>query len=255
MWLIDSRALLIAPRSHFVTHPLHEIAANGEEQMDTEMGPRRAEGLRASGMVPWVPCTVTKSTERFMRIWLCPVNWKSMTEADWKAFQTSVAGEADESDLNLVSDFSKDMFADADASVAGDASASASDCSAAKLPEVVVKTEVKTEREKMADRIVVFKNNRESVLKRYQDMELKAKRIRTNANANSNTAFKQTFLTSLETHINDLKKTLVALMYIKLVTYFKGWLREGTRKLEQRKSHICYKKSNNLKIQKNNHHL
>ena len=208
------------PCNGFVHHPLHEVVANGEEQMDREIGINRAIGLRESGCIPSIACRATGQNTRWMKLWLVPVSWKSMTEADWKAFQVSMQGEAGEDEINYVQDFAADMLNDEMPLVAsGSASSQPTSTSPAGAGTAPVKKEFveKTEREKMAERVVLYKDNRDATLKRYQDMELVAKKIRTNVNSKELTPFKQTFLTSLEKHIKDLGKTLNALMYVEIV--------------------------------------
>ena len=156
-----------------------------KEKMDIELGPKKAEHWRQSGLLPTKADSVTGSSEDEFKEWGVPHNWERLTEADMKNLKIESSGQVDQKDMELLR--SAETFAET------------------KNEEPEIKKE-KTELSKLEERITKLTENSATFLRRYQDMTLDAKMLLTLSQNQKNIKYATGFLSDLEKHVANLGK-------------------------------------------------
>ena len=183
------------------------------EQMEKEIGAKKAKHWVESNLLKWRPDRVTGNTEIEFREYMIPIDWTRNTDED--AEKLSIQGEAQASDADFEN--LKSMRAAASAGTPAAAVAGAPATSVAGAPaaaSVVVKQEpldamtLKQQKEKeSADKVQAFLRNPDVICRNLQDMTLEAQKLYARANK---AEFGQDFAAKLLKHQTKLKAVVGA---------------------------------------------
>ena len=83
-------------------HKVKEIHSWAAEKMDLEMGPRKGESWRKSGLLKSAPCPLTGSKEEHLLVYRIPYEWEKMDMPDITAFNIECDSEATAKDVEML---------------------------------------------------------------------------------------------------------------------------------------------------------
>ena len=137
--------------------------------------------------------------------WIVPVNWKSVVGMKTDTVGFEAAGTATEDDQTLLECLKQ---SGASSSAAGEGQKGSTG--------VDIKTEPPCTTALLAKRVEDFVRNKEAVLRKFQDIEIKAKSLETRANQKSvskeSNKFAEPFKVDLKTHISKVARALKILL-------------------------------------------
>ena len=79
-----------------------------EEEMDTNMGARKAKSWRDSGKMIVRPCPLTGSMEEHLKVYGVPRHWERVSHEDFQAMKAAVEADASEQDIKNLKDAALD---------------------------------------------------------------------------------------------------------------------------------------------------
>lgn len=155
-------------------------------KMDQELGHSKAEGWRA--VLKPQPDSLTGSTAPDHVEYPVPVNWERMSEAEIRALK--LQGEQQEATEDDVAKLLDDSLKPTSAG------------------SVEIKVEPENAMQKLDNLVKDLKENKEANLRKFQDMELKAKQVEKSASKSGSASGKwaKEFLADLGTHVKKLAK-------------------------------------------------
>ena len=141
-------------------HKVKEIHWWAAEKMDLEMGPRKGESWRKSGLMKSAECPLTGSSEEHLLVYRIPYEWEKMDMQDITSFNIECDSEAAAKDVDMLDEI---MMNDDD--------------DEKKPTPVEIKKEPKTDAEKNMEEVASFVVNIKMKVMEVASMELEAREI------------------------------------------------------------------------------